>query len=69
MTERDQVDEILDNWQSERPELDASPIGVFGRVARIDRLLDSHLASFLGAHGLTLGLFDVYPVSGTGYCD
>ena len=59
MTDRDQVDEILDHWRRERPELDASPIGVFGRVARIDRLLDSLLADFLGANGLTLGLFDV----------
>jgi len=55
----DHVDEILANWERERPELDASPIGVFGRIARIDRLLDAHLAEFLGTHDLTLGLFDV----------
>lgn len=59
MSDRDHVDEILDQWAQQRPELDASPISVFGRIARIDRLLEAHLASFLGHHGLTLGLFDV----------
>ena len=59
MTDGDQVAQILANWQRERPELDASPIGVFGRIARIDRRLDAHLAAFLSSHGLTLGLFDV----------
>ena len=59
MIERDHVGEILANWARERPDLDASPIGVFGRIARIDRRLDVHLDEFLEPHGLTLGLFDV----------
>ena len=59
MTDGDQVAEIIANWKRERPELDASPIGVFGRIARINIQLDTYLAKFLGKHGLTLGLFDV----------
>lgn len=59
MSGRDHVGEILANWERERPDLDASPIGVFGRIARIDRRLDAHLDEFLNPHGLTLGLFDV----------
>jgi len=59
VTDRDHVGEILANWERERPDLDASPIGVFGRIARINRRLDTHLDKFLYPHGLTLGLFDV----------
>ncbi len=53
------VDEILDHWGRERPDLDPSPIGVFGRIAIIDRMLEDRLGRFFAAHGLTLGLFDV----------
>ncbi len=60
MTEtRDHIDEILDHWHHERPDLDPSPIGVFGRIAQINRLLETRLALFLAPHQLTLGLFDV----------
>ena len=53
------VDEILAHWDRERPDLDPSPIGVFGRISIIDRLLKDRLGRFFAAHGLTLGLFDV----------
>ncbi|WP_420431035.1 MarR family winged helix-turn-helix transcriptional regulator [Candidatus Poriferisocius sp.] len=55
----DRVDSILEQWASERPDLDASPIGIFGRISRIDRLFEQSMAEFLRPHGLTLGLFDV----------
>lgn len=55
----DRVDSILEQWASERPDLDASPIGIFGRISRIDRLFEQSMAGFLRPHGLTLGLFDV----------
>lgn len=55
----DRVDSILDQWASERPDLDASPIGIFGRISRIDRLFEQSMADFLRPHDLTLGLFDV----------
>lgn len=53
------VDEVLAHWGRERPDLDPSPIGVFGRIAIIDRLLEDRLGRFFAAHGLILGLFDV----------
>lgn len=53
------VDEVLAHWGRERPDLDPSPIGVFGRIAIIDRMLEDRLGRFFAAHGLTLGLFDV----------
>ena len=55
----DRVDSILAQWALERPDLDASPIGVFGRISRIDRLFEQSMAEFLRPHGLSLGLFDV----------
>lgn len=55
----DRVDSILEQWASERPDLDASPIGIFGRISRIDRLFEQSMTDFLRPHGLTLGLFDV----------
>ena len=55
----DRVDAILKQWAGERPDLDASPIGIFGRISRIDRLFEQSMAEFLRPHGLTLGLFDV----------
>ncbi|MCY3632770.1 MAG: MarR family transcriptional regulator [bacterium] len=55
----DRVDSILKQWASERPDLDASPIGIFGRISRIDRLFEQSMAEFLRPYGLTLGLFDV----------
>lgn len=53
------VDEVLAHWGRERPDLDPSPIGVFGRIAIIDRMLEDRLGRFFAAHGLILGLFDV----------
>lgn len=53
------VDEVLVHWGRERPDLDPSPIGVFGRIAIIDRMLEDRLGRFFAAHGLILGLFDV----------
>ena len=55
----DHVDSILEQWGRERPDLDATPIGIFGRISRIDRLFEQSMAEFLRPHGLTLGLFDV----------
>ncbi len=55
----DHVDSILGQWARERPDLDATPIGIFGRISRIDRLFEQSMAEFLRPHGLTLGLFDV----------
>ena len=55
----DHVDVILAQWARERPDLDAAPIGIFGRISRIDRLFEQAMAEFLRPYGLTLGLFDV----------
>ena len=59
MAQRDGVDVILEQWRRERPELDASPIGVIGRVSRLARELEQRLEPTYRAHGLEPGWYDV----------
>src|SRR5918995_2180491 len=57
--ERDGVDEIIDLWRRERPDLDPSPIGVIGRISRLARQLEQRLEPVYRAHGLEPGWHDV----------
>jgi DNA-binding MarR family transcriptional regulator len=59
MSERDGVDEILEQWARERPDLDVSPIGVIGRISRLARELEARLEPVYRAHGLEPGWYDV----------
>jgi DNA-binding MarR family transcriptional regulator len=56
---RDLVDEILDQWRRERPDLDCGPTAVFGRLNRLDRASNAAIEARLGEHGLSRGEFDV----------
>jgi DNA-binding MarR family transcriptional regulator len=59
MTERDGVDLIVEQWRTERPDLDPSPIGIVGRVSRLARELEARLEPVYKAHGLEPGWHDV----------
>ena len=59
MTERDGVDEILEQWRRERPDLDPSPIGVIGRISRLARELELRLEDVYREQGLEPGWHDV----------
>lgn len=59
MPEKDRVDDILDQWQHERPDLDTSPMGVIGRISRLSRELERRLDPVYARYGLEAGLFDV----------
>src|SRR5947207_2805604 len=59
MAERDGVDEILDQWRRERPDLDSSPIGVIGRISRLARELEAQLEPVYRERGLEPGWHDV----------
>ncbi len=56
---RDDVDAIIDQWREVRPDLDASPIGIVGRVSRLARELEARLEPVYRAHGLEPGWHDV----------
>ena len=53
------MDRILGQWAQERPDLDASPMGVFGRLSRAERLLGRSLAEASSRFGINRGEFDV----------
>ena len=55
----DHVDLLLAQWRRERPDLDATPIGVIGRIARAERLADAALGEGLAGFGLQPGWFDL----------
>jgi DNA-binding MarR family transcriptional regulator len=57
--DKDAVDGILEQWERERPDLDVSPMGVFGRLSRADRLLGRSLEETFRGFGLRGGEFDV----------
>jgi DNA-binding MarR family transcriptional regulator len=55
----DHVDGILAAWARERPDLDATPMGVIGRISRAARFLDRELETVFARHGLDGAGFDV----------
>lgn len=55
----DAVDRILEQWARERPELDASPMAVLGRIVRIAREVDRPLQRVFRRFALGPGEFDV----------
>lgn len=55
----DHVQHIVDQWAHERPDLDASPILVIGRLHRVGLALTTELVRVYSAHGLGEGDFDV----------
>ncbi|CAM3539106.1 MarR family winged helix-turn-helix transcriptional regulator [Stackebrandtia soli] len=58
MTE-DAVDRITAQWRRERPDLDSSPMEVFGRLGRLAADLDVLLRPVFARRGLGEGEFDV----------
>src|SRR5689334_2303917 len=57
--EPDQIDVILGQWRTERPDLDLTPMGVFGRISVLARILEARVDAVFTAHGLRQGEFDV----------
>lgn len=57
--EPDHVGRILQQWAHERPDLDASPLGIIGRLHRLAALLDTELRALFATAGLSDGDFDV----------
>ncbi len=58
-TTADEVDTILDDWRRQRPDLDPSPMGVFGRIARLAARQRADLTLMLVDFDLTPASFDV----------
>jgi DNA-binding MarR family transcriptional regulator len=55
----DHVDTVLAQWATVRPDLDASPMGVIGRLGRLTLLIDAELQRTFAKHGLDRATFDM----------
>nr|WP_279433057.1 MarR family transcriptional regulator [Actinomadura bangladeshensis] len=56
---RDAVDLVLEQWARARPDLDASPMRVLGRLSRLTRIAERELKNLFSEFGLERGEFDV----------
>jgi DNA-binding MarR family transcriptional regulator len=55
----DPIETILDQWRRERPDLDLTPMSVFGRIGVLARVLETRAERVFAGHGLRQGEFDV----------
>ena len=55
----DHVDHILDQWRTERPDVDPSPMAVIGRLSRAAASVATALAATFEQHGIDASTFDV----------
>lgn len=55
----DHVAGILEAWRREQPHLDVTPVGVFGRISRIERYKEQALRAVYRAHRIDGGEYDV----------
>ncbi|MDQ2749367.1 MAG: MarR family transcriptional regulator [Actinomycetota bacterium] len=56
---RDHVAEILDQWRAQRPDLDVSSVGVFGRISRIERHKSAAMREVYRRYECDSGEYDV----------
>ncbi|MFI9202247.1 MarR family winged helix-turn-helix transcriptional regulator [Streptomyces sp. NPDC053048] len=55
----DHVDQVLEQWAKQRPDLDVSPMAVIGRLQRLSLLIGAELRRTFAAHDLDAASFDV----------
>ena len=56
---QDEVDRLVEAWNTERPDLDVRPLHVLSRVSRLARHLDRARRAVFADHGLESWEFDV----------
>jgi DNA-binding MarR family transcriptional regulator len=55
----DHVDLIVEQWRTVRPDLDPSPIAVFGRLSRLSRAAEARMNENFAHHDMDRSAFDV----------
>ena len=58
-SQKDPVDKILEHWGRERPDLDVTPMGIIGRISRVERLIDEQMKAVCSKFNLERWGFDV----------
>ena len=59
MTNEDHVSAILAQWAAERPDLDASPMGIIGRISRLSLVVEKELEPVFAQSDLNHWSFDM----------
>ena len=59
MSDRDRLDELIDQWRAERPDLEPEVMATVGRVRTVAALIDRRLGAAAAEHGLDRGQGDV----------
>ena len=59
---KDRIHRMLEQWKHERPDLDASPMGILGRLMSLSRLLDRGVEQILQPYDLSIPEFDMLAV-------
>lgn len=59
MADRDRLDDLIEQWEVERPDLDSRVMATVGRVLTVAALIERRLGAAAGEHGLDLGQGDV----------
>lgn len=62
MPKTDRIDRLLEQWAIERPDLDASSMGVIGRLMILNRFAEQAMEQTLSEYKITLPEFDVLAV-------
>lgn len=69
--EQDHVEHLLAQWRRERPDIDASPMGIVARISRLARILDRKVGDGYAEFGLNTAQFNVLAAlrrAGAPYC-
>jgi DNA-binding MarR family transcriptional regulator len=56
---KDSIDILIDDWKTERPDLDPSAMGVVGRILVLALYMGRSVSDVLGKQGISLWAFDV----------
>ncbi|MEH6360063.1 MAG: MarR family transcriptional regulator [Amylibacter sp.] len=54
-----QIDDILKQWNTARPDLDVAPMALIGRMKRVTQALSREMEKTFAEHGLNAASFDV----------
>jgi DNA-binding MarR family transcriptional regulator len=68
---QDHVEHLLEQWRRERPDIDASPMGIVARISRLARILDRQVEEGYAEFGLNTAQFGVLAAlrrAGAPYC-
>ena len=55
----DHIEKLLTQWQNVRPDLDCSPMGIIGRIGRMEKFISPAVEKVINEHGMSRIEFDL----------